>query len=94
MAAKRGRRAPGIVIATLALLALNQSLQFGESMAETGRAPPLPAVWLPLVLFAGFGVWLFRSSRQWPGDNPVMRAVSAIEAGFDGLRRKKPEARK
>ena len=35
MAAKRGRRAPGVVFATLALLALNQALQFGESLAET-----------------------------------------------------------
>jgi lipopolysaccharide export system permease protein len=95
MAAKRGRRAPGTVFATLALLALNQSLQFGESLAETGRAVAYVAVWLPLVLFAALGVWLFSSSLQWPGDNPVMRAVSAIEAGFEGLQRhKKPAARK
>ena len=31
------------------------------------------------------GVWLFRGSLQWPGDNPVMRAVSAIESGFEGM---------
>jgi len=77
------------VFAGLALLALHQSLQFGESFGETGRAPAWLTVWTPVVLFGVFGVWLFRSSLQWPGDNPVMRAVSAIEAGFSGLHLKK-----
>lgn len=89
MAAKRGRRAPGTVFATLALLLLYEALQFGESLAETGRAPAWLAVWLPVLAFGAFGVWLFRSSLQWPGDNPVMRSVSAIEAAFEGLQRKK-----
>ncbi len=93
MAAKRGRRAPGTVFAALALLALNQSLQFGESLAESGRAVAQVAVWLPVVLFAVLGLWLFRSSLQWPGDNPVMRAVSAIEAMFEGVQKRR-KARK
>jgi lipopolysaccharide export system permease protein len=94
MAAKRGRRAPGTVFAVLALLALNQSLQFGESLAETGRVPALLSVWLPVAAFGVFGLWLFRSSLQWPGDNPVMRGVNAIEAGFEGVRHRKPKGGK
>jgi lipopolysaccharide export system permease protein len=94
MAAKRGRRTPGTVFAALALLSLDQALQFGESLGETGRAVAWLAVWSPMAAFAAFGFWLFRSSLQWPGDNPVMRAVSAIEAGFDGLHRKKKAPRK
>ncbi len=94
MAAKRGRRAPGTVFATLALLTLNQALQFGESLGEAGRAPAWLTVWSPVAIFAVFGIWLFRSSLQWPGDNPVMRAVSAIEAGFEGLHRRKKAPRK
>jgi lipopolysaccharide export system permease protein len=89
MAAKRGRRAPGTVFAALALLALNQSLQFGESLAESGRAAAQLSVWLPVALFAVLGIWLFRSSLQWPGDNPVMRAVSAIEAMFEGVQKRR-----
>jgi lipopolysaccharide export system permease protein len=89
MAAKRGRRAPGTVFAALALLALNQSLQFGESLAESGRAMAQISVWLPVVLFAVLGMWLFRSSLQWPGDNPVMRAVSAIESMFEGVQKRR-----
>jgi lipopolysaccharide export system permease protein len=94
MAAKRGRRAPGTVFAVLVLLLLWQALQFGESLAETGRASPLLTVWGPLLLFAVFGQWLFRSSLQWPGDNPVMRAVSAIEAGFEGLQKRRKRSHK
>lgn len=89
MASKRGRRAPGVVFACLALLTLNHALQFGESLAESGRAAALPAVWLPLGLFALFAAWLFRSSLAWPGDNPVTRAIAAIESGFEGLGRRR-----
>lgn len=85
MAAKRGRRTPGTVFAALALLALYEALQLGESLGEKGRAPAWLAVWVPFATFGVFGLWLFRSSLQWPGDNPVMRAVSAIEAGFSGM---------
>jgi lipopolysaccharide export system permease protein len=89
MAAKRGRRAPGTVFAALALLGLNQALQFGESFAESGRAPAWLAVWSPVAAFALLGLWLFRSSLQWPGDNPVMRAVTAIEGAFEGMQRRR-----
>ncbi len=85
MASKRGRRAPGVVFACLTLLALNHALQFGESMAESGRAGALIAVWLPLFVFGVFVTWLFHGSLAWPGDNPVTRAISAIEGGFEGF---------
>lgn len=89
MAAKRGRRAPGVVFAALALLALNHALQFGESLAESGRASGLIAVWTPYVLFGVLGIWLFQSSLRWPGDNPVMRTVNAIENSFEGFSRRR-----
>jgi lipopolysaccharide export system permease protein len=94
MAAKRGRRAPGTVFGVVALLALDQALQLGETMAETGRAAAWLSVWTPLLLFALLGLWLFRSSLQWPGDNPVMRAVTAIESGFEGMTRRRKAAKK
>ncbi len=92
MAAKRGRRAPGTVFAVLALLTLDQALQVGENMAEAGRAPAEISVWAPALLFAVLGVWLFRSSLQWPGDNPVMRAVAAIEGAFEGVQKRRKAA--
>jgi lipopolysaccharide export system permease protein len=79
MASKRGRRGPGVVFAALALLALNHALQFGEGLAESGRMAAAPAVWTPFAVFGALGLWIFFSSRAWPGDNPVSRAVLAVE---------------
>lgn len=86
MASKRGRRAPGVVFATLALLAVDHALQLGESLGEAGRLPAAAAVWTPFVLFALMSLWIFRSSLAWPGDNPVLRAVMAIEGLIDRTR--------
>jgi lipopolysaccharide export system permease protein len=88
MAAKRGRRAAGAIFTALALLALNHSLQFGESLAESGRADAALAVWLPLAVFAALCLWLFRSSLAWPGDNPLTRAESRVGEGLNRLRRR------
>jgi lipopolysaccharide export system permease protein len=93
LASKRGRRAPGVVFAVIALLAIDHALQLGESLAETGRAAPLAAVWIPVVVFGAISVWLFRCSLAWPGDNPITRAVSSIEGAFEGLGRRVRSAR-
>ncbi|MEW6167309.1 MAG: LptF/LptG family permease [Pseudomonadota bacterium] len=86
MASKRGRRAPGVVFASLALLAVHHALQFGESLAESGRVAAAPALWTPFVLFTALSLWIFRRSLAWPGDNPVTRAVVAIEGALEGAR--------
>lgn len=86
MAARGGRRAPGVVFAVLALLAVNHALQFGSSIAERGHVSPLVAVWLPWLVFALLSLWIFRGSLAWPGDNPVTRVVMAIERLFEGIR--------
>lgn len=85
MASKRGKRAPGVVFACIALLVLHHSLQFGESLAESGRASAWVSVWGPFFLFGAFSAWLFRSSLIWPGQNPVVRAIGAIEGAFEGV---------
>lgn len=86
MASKRGRRAPGVVFATLALLAVDHALQLGESLGEAGRLPAAAAVWTPFAFFALMSLWIFRSSLAWPGDNPVLRAVMAVEGLLDRTR--------
>lgn len=85
LASKRGRRSPGVVFAALALIGVNHALQFGQSLAANGRVAALPAVWTPFVLFCVLAVWIFRNSLAWPGDNPVQRAVMAIESFFEGV---------
>ena len=88
MAAKRGRRAAGAVFTAIVLLALNHSLQFGESLAESGRASALVAVWSPLGVFAALSFWLFRASLAWPGDNPLTRAASRTGDAARDIRRR------
>ena len=92
LASKRGRRTPGIVFATLALLALDHALQFGESLAKVGRVPAAASAWTPFAWFAVLSLWIFRSSLAWPGDNPVSRAVVATEGLLERAlpRRRKP----
>jgi lipopolysaccharide export system permease protein len=71
LAAKRGGRAPGIIIAAVLLLAFQHLLQFGQGMANSGRVPALPAVGLPFGVFAAICVATFVSSRKRPGETPV-----------------------
>jgi lipopolysaccharide export system permease protein len=71
LAAKRGGRAPGIIIAGLILLAFQHLLQFGQGLAASGRAPALPAVGVPFVAFAAICIATFVSSRKRPGETPV-----------------------
>ncbi len=95
MAAKRRRRTSGMIIAALLLLAYHHILQLGESLADIGRIPAIPALWVPFAAFTIFGIWLFRNSRERPGDNPMTHAVdwmldfiAAIGRTFQRLRRK------
>jgi lipopolysaccharide export system permease protein len=71
LAAKRGGRAPGIIIAGVILIAFQHLLQFGQSLAASGRAAALPAVGLPFLGFATLCIATFVSSRKRPGETPV-----------------------
>lgn len=92
MAAKRGRRVPGIVVGALLMLMLHHGLQMGESLAEGGKLDAGLAVWLPYALFASASLWLFRQTLSNPGENPVVRGVAAVESLLGGVRRRKPLA--
>jgi len=90
MAAKRGRRVPGIVVGAVLMLMLHHGLQLGESLAEGGKFNAALAVWLPYSLFAAASAWLFLRTLSSPGENPVSRAVSALESLLGGVRRRRP----
>lgn len=87
MVAKRRRRGPGLVLAGAVLFAYEHSLQFGASLAETGRAAVLPAVWLPFVGFSALCLVLFLSSRKRPGESLLGRVTSLLDRGFTALSR-------
>jgi len=96
LAAKRGGRAPGIIIAGLLLIAFQHLLQFGQSLASSGRAQALPAVGIPFAVFAVLCVATFVSSRKRPGETPVSLLSERIAEGLSRLtpkRARRAEAR-
>lgn len=78
LAAKRRRRAAGLLLAGALLLAFQHGLQFGQGMAEAGKIAPELGVGLPFFLFSGFCVWMFAGSRKRPGETPIGRLVGRI----------------
>jgi lipopolysaccharide export system permease protein len=87
LAAKRGRRSAGLVLAGVLLLAFNHGLLFGEGLADAGKAPALPAVGTPFFLFTGFCVWMFLGSRRRPGETPISKFVGRVGDLIENARR-------
>lgn len=71
LSAKRGGRAPGVIIAGLLLIAFQHMLQLGQSLASSGRAQALPAIIVPFGVFAAICLTTFFTSRKRPGETPV-----------------------
>jgi lipopolysaccharide export system permease protein len=78
MAAKRGRRAPGLILAGLLLVSFHHGIQFAQSLAQTGQAQPGPAMGGIFSVFVALCFWLFLTSLRRPGDTPITRAVAAV----------------
>lgn len=96
LAAKRRKRLPGLVLASLALVTYHHALQLGESLADKGRLSPILGLWIPTLIFAGLSLWLFMQTQSRPGDNPFTRAIDRIDRLADSVirsRKAKREAR-
>jgi lipopolysaccharide export system permease protein len=78
MAAKRGRRAPGLIFAGLLLISFHHAIQFAQSLAQTGQAQPGSSIWGIFGIFISLCFWLFLTSLKRPGDTPITRAVAAV----------------
>lgn len=89
MSAKRGKRTASLIVAATLMLLFNNVLQFGESLAESGKVPALVGVWLPWSLFATLCIWVFSQSLARPGDNPVSRLLHELEYQVGRLRPRK-----
>ncbi|WP_165188280.1 LptF/LptG family permease [Caulobacter soli] len=87
LAAKRGNRTPGLIIAGVLLLAFQHSLQLGQSLAESGKAMPLAAIGVPWLIFTSLSVWMFVGSRKRPGQTPVTELIRRLGVGLKRFRR-------
>ena len=94
MAAKRGRRGPGIILAAVVLFLYEHSIDTGQSLAELGRVSPFMAVWTPFFVFSALCIWLFAHSRTRPGQTPFTAAVDGLEGLIQSVRKRlrRPEA--
>lgn len=93
LAAKRGGRAPGVIIAGLVLITFQHFLQFGQSLAVSGRADAAPAVGTPFLAFTTLCLATFLSSRKRPGETPVSLLSEAIAEAIHELRPRLPRRR-
>jgi lipopolysaccharide export system permease protein len=90
MAAKRGRRAPGIILGGAALVAFHHGVSLAKNLAVTGAAPAWLSVGGVWAVMVGFAVWLFLSSRRRPGDTPVSRLFVSLDTWIERRIKIKP----
>lgn len=91
LAAKRSGRAPGAIVGGLLLLAFHHTVQLGEGLAETGRAPAELAVGTPFGIFAAICFLVFFTSRKRPGETPIGQAMEHLSAWMARMRLRKAE---
>ncbi len=79
LAAKRGRRAPGMIVGAVLLVAFHHGVTLCKSFAQKGAVDPLLAIGGIFVAIFALAMWLFLSSRQRPGDTPISGFLSRLE---------------
>ncbi|BCX18027.1 MAG: hypothetical protein KatS3mg117_1709 [Geminicoccaceae bacterium] len=88
IARRRARRSYGLVVGLVLLLAYNQILHFGESLADDGKLSPWLGLWLPFLAFGALGAALtwWRSARvpQAGGSGRFDLLVERLEAWAGG----------
>ncbi|MEO9212327.1 MAG: LptF/LptG family permease, partial [Caulobacteraceae bacterium] len=83
LAAKRGRRAPGMIVGAVVLVAFHHGVTLAKSFAAQGAVDPLAIMAAIFLAVAAFGLWLFASSRRRPGETPISSLFARIEAAFE-----------
>lgn len=92
MATKRGRRAPGLIVAGVVLVAFHHGVAMAKNLASQGDADPLLAIGGLFAVFAAFTCWLFFFSTR-PGQTPLSGLLEQVQILLDKLpKRSKAQA--
>jgi lipopolysaccharide export system permease protein len=84
---RRLRQAYGTAGGLLILVAYNQVLAIGQSLASIDRLPSLAGQWLPFVVFAVLSLWLFhRAAYRVPRGVSLWSPLEALRGLLGGLR--------
>lgn len=78
MARKRGRRAPGLIVAAVVLICFHHGIQLVASLTSRGGLQPIIGIGGLFALFCSFNSWLFLSSLKRPGETPLAGMLSGI----------------
>jgi len=71
LAAKRGRRAPGMIVGSVILVLFHHGVTLAKSFADKGVVDPLLSIGGLFVAITAAAFWLFLSSRTRPGETPI-----------------------
>ncbi|MGQ9367803.1 LptF/LptG family permease [Azospirillum sp. ST 5-10] len=93
MAAKRSFRWQGIAVAAVILLLYHHAVQFGESLGDLGRVPPVLSLWGPFAVFAALCLALYLMADRRPGVNPFEPVFEAVDGVVRRVRRLLPRRR-
>src|SRR5207248_2276698 len=90
LAAKRGRRAPGMIIGAIILVTFHHAITLAKGFAVQGLLNPALAMGGLFASLAVGAIWLFMSSRRRPGETPISGFLMRLETLLD----RKPKAAK
>ena len=88
LAAKRGRRAPGMIVGAVILVAFHHGVTLCKSLAASGKVDPLISIGGLFLAMTAFGLWLFISSRRRPGETPISGLLARMEILFQRRQKK------
>ncbi len=94
LAAKRGRRAPGMIVGAVILVTFHHGITLAKGFAAQGLLDPLAAMGGLFSLLAATAFWLFLSSRRRPGETPISRFFLRLETLFERRTKVAPTAMK
>jgi lipopolysaccharide export system permease protein len=92
LAAKRGRRAPGMIIGAVILVAYHHGITLAKGFAADGLLDPLAAVAGLYAILAAITFWLFLSSRRRPGETPISGFLLQLDTLLDRRTKVAPTA--
>ena len=85
---KRSTSALGVFVSIIMVVAYHKVNQYASDVAALGRLDPLPALWLPFILFAALIVWMYWRVAYVPGGQAIgglERAFAKISGSFRKL---------
>jgi lipopolysaccharide export system permease protein len=90
ISSRRTAKSVRMIVGVLFLIFYYEVLQFGEAMVRKQALGPIPALWIPCVIFSGCSLWLFWVADRRPGQDPLAHLFEGLSAIGTWFRRLLP----